>query len=41
MKILLDENLPVELKNEFDDESFDIFSVKDMKWGGIKNGELL
>lgn len=41
MKILLDENLPVELKNEFNEDSLNVFSVKDMGWEGIKNGELL
>ena len=41
MKLLLDENLPIELKKEFEDSEFNVFTVKDMKWEGIKNGELL
>jgi hypothetical protein len=41
MKILLDENLPVELKLEFSDTNHKVFTVKDMLWTGKKNGELL
>jgi hypothetical protein len=39
MKILNDESLPIELKNEFKD--LEVFTVNDMKWLGKKNGELL
>ena len=39
MKILLDENIPKEIKQEF--QEFDIYTISDMKWTGIKNGELL
>jgi predicted nuclease of predicted toxin-antitoxin system len=40
MKILLDENLPVRLK-EFLPSGFQWLTTKDMKWHGIKNGQLL
>lgn len=40
MKLLLDENLPRKLKYRFD-ESFEVLSVPEMGWAGIKNGELL
>lgn len=40
MKILLDENIDVRFKNYFPD-IFEVFTVKDMGWNGIKNGELL
>jgi predicted nuclease of predicted toxin-antitoxin system len=40
MKILLDENLPVLLKDEFPTEH-KIFTVVEMKWKGKKNGILL
>jgi predicted nuclease of predicted toxin-antitoxin system len=39
MKILLDENLPWRLKNDFSE--IETLAVRDMKWEGIKNGELL
>ncbi len=39
MKLLLDENLPKKLKLDF--EIHDVFTVRDMNWQGIKNGELL
>ena len=39
MKILLDENLPRKLKFEF--REHEVFTVRDMQWSGIKNGELL
>lgn len=41
MKLLLDENLPVKLKHRFIEKGFDAFTVKDMKWLGKENGELL
>lgn len=40
MKILLDENIDVRFKNYFPD-AYEVFTVKDMMWNGIKNGELL
>jgi predicted nuclease of predicted toxin-antitoxin system len=40
MKILLDENLPVKLKNRFS-SFFEVYTVYDMKWNSLKNGELL
>jgi hypothetical protein len=39
MKMLLDENLPKQLKVDFQDH--EIYHVTDMQWNGIKNGELL
>lgn len=39
MKILLDECLPRPLK--FDFAGHEIFTVTEMKWSGIRNGELL
>ncbi|MFZ1321052.1 MAG: hypothetical protein WAT71_05805 [Ignavibacteria bacterium] len=43
MKVLLDENLDPRLKDRLtsDKFSFEIFSVRDMNWLGLKNGELL
>jgi len=40
MKILLDENIPAKLKLDFDDE-YEAKTVRDMRWLGKKNGELL
>ncbi len=40
MKLLLDENLPKKLKYRFP-ASFDVITVPELNWGGIKNGELL
>lgn len=39
MKILLDEQLPVKLKYRFD-SSFLVFTVRDMKWLGVKDQDL-
>lgn len=39
MKILLDENLPKKLKIDYTD--YEVFTVRDKGWNGIKNGELL
>ena len=39
MRLLLDENLPKRLKNDF--LSHEVFTVRDKDWQGIKNGELL
>lgn len=41
MKILLDENIPIELKNNFENSAYEIFTVRDNGWEGKKNGELL
>ena len=40
MKALLDENLPVKLKYRFS-SAVSVFTVRDMKWNSLKNGELL
>lgn len=40
MKILLDENLPVNLKKEFGFQH-EVYTVIEMKWNGVKNGNLL
>jgi predicted nuclease of predicted toxin-antitoxin system len=39
MKLLLDENLPHEVRNEL--PGHDVFTVAFMKWSGISNGALL
>ena len=39
MKLLLDENLPKQLKNDLMD--FEVFTVQEMGWSGKQNGELL
>jgi predicted nuclease of predicted toxin-antitoxin system len=41
MKILLDENLPIDLKFELEDTDYEIATVNDFGWKGKKNGELL
>lgn len=40
MKILIDENLPLKLKESFG-EKHEIYSAREMNWQGKKNGELL
>lgn len=40
MKLLLDENLPVKLKDFFSNNHA-VSTVQDMGWSGKKNGELL
>ena len=40
MKILLDESLPIQLRNDFGNEN-EVLTVKDMNWLSKKNGELL
>ena len=40
MKILLDENIDVRFKKYFPD-AHEVYTVQDMGWKGIKNGELL
>ena len=39
MRLLLDENLPKKLKLDFFEH--EIYTVRDKKWNGIKNGPLL
>ncbi len=39
MRLLLDENLPKRLKQDFPEH--EVFTVRDKGWNGIKNGELL
>jgi len=39
MKLLLDENLPKRLKQDFAEH--EIYTVRDKGWNGVKNGELL
>ncbi len=39
MRLLLDENLPKRLKQDF--PAHEIFTVRDKQWNGITNGELL
>ena len=39
MRLLLDENLPKRLKEDFPEH--EIFTVRDKGWNGIKNGALL
>lgn len=41
MKMLLDENIDVRFKHAFDKAVHDVFTVRDMQWTGILNGELL
>ena len=39
MKVLLDENLPLRLRNHLG--SHEVFTVRYKGWAGLKNGELL
>jgi len=39
MKLLLDENLPKKLRNDFPEH--EVFAVREKGWNGAKNGELL
>lgn len=39
MRLLLDENIPKRLKQDF--AGHEVFTVRDKGWNGIKNGELL
>jgi predicted nuclease of predicted toxin-antitoxin system len=41
MKLLLDENIPIKLKYRFTEKGINAFTVRDMKWLGMKNGDLL
>ena len=40
MTLLLDENLPKKLKYRFSGQ-YEVLTVPEMGWGGIKNGDLL
>ncbi len=40
MKILLDENIDIRMKYLFPME-YEIYTVKDMGWNGVKNGRIL
>ena len=40
MRVLLDENLPRRLKRYFD-ESIEVLTVRDCRWTGLQDGELL
>ncbi len=40
MKLLLDENLPRKLKYRFS-EKYEVLTVPELGWSGIKNGDLL
>ena len=39
MRLLLDENLPKRLKQDF--PGHQVLTVRDMGWNGVKNGELM
>jgi hypothetical protein len=39
MRVLIDESLPIELKDAL--TGFEVSTVKEMGWRGLKNGELL
>ena len=39
MRLLLDENLPKRLEEDFNEH--EVYTVRDKQWNGIKNGELL
>lgn len=39
MKLLLDENLPRKMKKDL--ANHEVFTVRDMRWDGKENGELL
>lgn len=41
MKVLLDENLDVRFKREFSGSGHDVFTVRELRWNGIKNGALM
>lgn len=40
MKILIDENLPIKIKESFGGEH-EVYTAREMNWHGKKNGELL
>jgi len=39
MKLLLDENLPKKLRLDYSEH--EIYTVRELEWNGIKNGQLL
>lgn len=41
MKILLDENIDVRFRQVFIKTVHEVFTVRDMQWTGIRNGQLL
>lgn len=41
MKVLLDENIDVRFKKEFAHSDHEVYTVRDMSWNGLKNGELI
>jgi len=41
MKVLLDENIDIRFKRAFEGGAHEVFTVRDMGWNGIKNGDLL
>lgn len=41
MKILLDENIPKRLKYRIIESGYEVHSIRDMNWLGLKDGELL
>ena|SRR5688572_29952940 len=41
MKILLDENIDIRFKFLFNGKIHEVFTVRDMNWLGVKNGELM
>ena len=41
MKVLFYENIDVRFKNSFNNTKHKVFTVREMNWTGIKNGELI
>ncbi|MDX2302188.1 MAG: hypothetical protein NW226_05275 [Microscillaceae bacterium] len=41
MKVLLDENIDIRFKRAFAESIHEIYTVRDMGWNGISNGQLL
>ena len=39
--MLLDENIDIRFKKAFDGSPHEVFTIRDMGWNGIKNGQLL
>jgi predicted nuclease of predicted toxin-antitoxin system len=39
MKVLLDECIPQKLKSQLPE--FDVYTVSELGWGGVKNGQLM
>ena len=40
LKFLFDENIPIKLKQIFNDNDFSVDTVQKLGWSGMKNGEL-